>query len=348
MNKAVEEGPNKEESHDEDDLGLINEDAGQEDFAHDDMGSDDFITSKMEVDDDDPEYEPEQSINKLKPDMPPTVAERMKSHLKRKKRKYKSKKESMKLACEHCGLELTGATSLKAHIQYMHLNIRKAECKVCFKKFWSNGKVNIHMLDVHTRQCHSCKEYVVESEPWKEGMNNRMVRMVRCKCGTDVPVFTSMGRKVTEGDETDMIESPKKKKQRGTKYACGECGKIFSRKENCEKHAKCHVQLTECICDHCGISFKYEASLKKHLQYEHGVMQNTCETCGKNFLSLASLRVHTAKTHNSVKLDEGYDIEKDIAKTIARAEMILVSGQEDAEAANGELDINNFEELVSS
>ena len=342
------EGHNWEESYD---LDSINEDTVEGNIDHGDIGFEDVVTTKMEVDDD-PEYEPKGGINKLKPDMPPTLAQKMESHLKHrsKKKKQKSRKERMKLRCEHCGIEIIGACNLKSHIQYMHLNIRNAECKICFKKFWSNGKVSIHMLDVHTRQCHSCKEYVVESEPWKEGMNNRMVRMVRCKCGTDVPVFTALGRKITgdgEAAAADMTESTEKKKQKGTKYACGACGKIFSQKDKCEKHAKCHMGVTDYVCDHCGVSFKYQVSLKKHLQNEHGITHHICENCGKSYSSKDSLRVHIAKTHNSVQLNEGYDIEKDIALTVARAEMILDTNAEGiVQTENGELDMSKLEEIV--
>lgn len=212
---------------------------------------------------------------------------------KRQERKYcLSKTEPY--PCEHCGKNITGRGNLIAHIKRVHLKEKEHKCLICPKAFNTSSALECHMLAVHTRRCESCHEYVVEYEPWPQGMDMKKKRNVTCKCGAVVEIMCKFGRK-REYEEEDY--SQKRRYNDQTQYACSHCGKLFTRKSHCLRHTRLHTGVKDIQCAVCGERFRYENSLRKHLQANHPNFDCSCFFCDKKFQSSEELAQHCTESH---------------------------------------------------
>ncbi|XP_060581182.1 zinc finger and SCAN domain-containing protein 12-like isoform X2 [Ruditapes philippinarum] len=177
-----------------------------------------------------------------------------------KQKKRKSLAECTPMTCEHCGLIVTGKSSLIAHVKRQHLKEFDHKCTICSKEFFTSTHLETHLLSVHTRKCKDCGDFVIEKEPWTENMDRTQERIVECKCGTQVSIFTKLGPKPGNGEEVPG----RKKKQKApsdTRYVCGTCGKIFLKKINAMTH-KCVQKLEkEPVSD--------ETEMKEHHKFTH-------------------------------------------------------------------------------
>lgn len=151
-----------------------------------------------------------------------------------KPKRKRAESEITPIECEHCGLTLTGRSSLYSHIRRQHLKMRNFKCTVCGKEFYTSTHLQCHVLSVHTRKCQNCQEFVMETQPWPESMDKKQVRKLTCKCGTDVTIFTKLGPK--HRGESTASKKKKSKDMSDTRYVCGTCGKIFLKKANAMSH----------------------------------------------------------------------------------------------------------------
>ena len=85
-----------------------------------------------------------------------------------------------------------------------------------------------------------------------------------------------------------------------TRYACSECPKQFTRKDNFQRHAKtCHAicENNTYVCTHqgCGRHFARRDTLRRHETTVHnqGARVHTCSTCHKSFNRISSLKRHS-------------------------------------------------------
>lgn len=216
---------------------------------------------------------------------------------KRPRRRKKVLSKITPFPCEHCGKTLIGRGNLVAHIKRIHLKQRDHKCKICQKAFNTSSALESHVLAVHTRRCENCQEYVIETEPWTEGMTMKTRRQVACECGELVDVICLFGRrKVYEDDDEELRE--KKRNYDPTKYACQHCGKLFASRSHCLRHARKHTGSKDIHCQYCQESFRYENSLKKHLKSEHRIFQtHYCNICKVEFDSAVELETHKKHFH---------------------------------------------------
>ncbi|XP_060581189.1 myoneurin-like isoform X2 [Ruditapes philippinarum] len=232
--------------------------------------------------------------------------------LKRKPKKKRPLTETMPIPCEYCGLVLTGKSSLKAHVNRVHLKLRGKVCTICGKGFCTATARESHMLSVHARRCETCQEYVVETVPWSTGMDMRTKRDVICSCGSIVSIHSNLGRKrqylrEDEPDEDGNLPEPEIKKvsnTAGMKYACGACGKLFRKRANCRFHSRIHTNYKGIKCEICGNYFSHQSSLKYHMQ-THGIYKHKCEICGESFSKKTDLYDHNSKYHPQENITVG-------------------------------------------
>lgn len=210
--------------------------------------------------------------------------------------------------CEYCGQKLLNKYNLDLHIRRMHLKERNFPCTICSRRFWNTHRLNSHILSIHTRRCEQCKEYVIESEPWPEGMDRTQNRKVPCKCGALVSMKQT--KQIMEKEEREKAKSSQKT------YACGECGRLFWYKWECKKHRASHTTENQVMCEFCRKDFCNKSSLMKHLEAIHNVFVIRCKYCGKNYSNEAALNVHISKIHaEDDELDIKNEIEADTSKS---------------------------------
>ena len=87
------------------------------------------------------------------------------------------------------------------------------------------------------------------------------------------------------------------------KYSCGDCGKLFSRKDALKRHTyKAHPKRSsskEFACQQCNKTFTYEATLKHHEKTcrQPKPKRFKCPTCGKAFASKSNWKHHKKYAH---------------------------------------------------
>ncbi|XP_052267150.1 zinc finger protein 420-like isoform X1 [Dreissena polymorpha] len=226
----------------------------------------------------------------------------------KKGRKRGRSQKEIPAQCEYCGQQLLNKYNLDLHIRRMHFLERNFPCMICSRRFWNTHRLNSHILSIHTRRCEQCKQYVIESEPWPEGMDRTKNRKVPCKCGGLVSM--NQAKYLMEKEERENSKASQKT------YACGECGRLFWYKWECKKHRASHTTENQVTCEFCKKDFCNKSSLMKHLEAIHNVYVNRCKYCGKNYSNEAALNVHISKIHaEDDELDTRKEDEADNSKS---------------------------------
>ncbi|WAQ95388.1 ZN658-like protein [Mya arenaria] len=199
-----------------------------------------------------------------------------------------------KVICTICDKDLVGKWSLETHMGLMHNN---TPCNVC--KAICSGKVGLrkHLNRIHTIECHGCKAMVVESVPWKEGMEKTTTRIVKCQeCDELVSIVNDEAEEfsdaedeyieMSDGDESTMTDTSfmsSGKKRRGFSetqiLTCDYCNKKVTGKWSLQKHIeRLHLKIRKYACDVCPEKYFDVTVLKKHKAKIHSIQ---CTKCGE-------------------------------------------------------------------
>nr|XP_061795445.1 zinc finger protein 239-like [Nerophis lumbriciformis] len=92
-----------------------------------------------------------------------------------------------------------------------------------------------------------------------------------------------------------LSETDRRPLQRG--FACGQCGKTFSRLHQFKLHQQSHKRKRAFWCAVCGKGFQCSSHLSIHHRTHTGEKPYSCLQCGKRFTQQSSLRVHQ-RTHS--------------------------------------------------
>uniref|UniRef100_A0A8C6PN55 C2H2-type domain-containing protein n=1 Tax=Nothobranchius furzeri TaxID=105023 RepID=A0A8C6PN55_NOTFU len=83
-------------------------------------------------------------------------------------------------------------------------------------------------------------------------------------------------------------------------FSCADCGKIFTRKANLNKHVKIHSGEKPFSCHVCGSRFNRKTNLNTHLIIHTGEKPFACDFCGLTFRVKINLITHV-KVHTGEK-----------------------------------------------
>jgi len=102
-------------------------------------------------------------------------------------------------------------------------------------------------------------------------------------------------RALRETEEGNAQHQQQKVEQ--AEFRCGECGVVFSRKGNLQRHRELmHLSKREFICDfdnECGKTFQLRQHLDVHIQIVHHQKREfCCKQCSRSFSTLSNLRKH--------------------------------------------------------
>ncbi|XP_065085536.1 zinc finger protein 99-like [Ochlerotatus camptorhynchus] len=133
-------------------------------------------------------------------------------------------------ACSYCSKQFAHDTTLRKHINSVHLKIKKYQCEHCPESFTDRSSLRYHDVVKHRDSkdftCNICsKSY-----------------------------YTSTGL---------LQHNSLNHEQR--KFKCDECGKMFAMKYHLKEHEKIHSDVRPYACSLCDRTFKRSKNLNEHL-----------------------------------------------------------------------------------
>ena len=204
----------------------------------------------------------------------------------------------LKVKCDSCGAILKNMLTLKDHMKRIHeMKEKNFECKVCHKRFATNGYLRDHTNLVHD----GVKKYACMHCDKKYGWKTHLlkhIKMVHLKTNTsyncDICIKT-YGRKEHLNRHVREIHQ----KQEKIMHQCNQCNETFKNRIALKDHSSLlhdNVKCYKCsICDEeFGWHDRYRYHLKKHSSVEES---SKCDQCIKTFPNMYLLKKHIAKAH---------------------------------------------------
>ncbi|XP_013884873.1 zinc finger protein 568, partial [Austrofundulus limnaeus] len=119
--------------------------------------------------------------------------------------------------------------------------------------------------------------------------NQSLQRHMSCHLGTWS--LSSLGNsKYVRVNEDE--ESPKDIQTKPKVFSCDDCGKIFNRKTNLNRHTRIHTGQKPFSCYFCGRRFSDKANFNRHVTIHTGQKPFSCDVCGHRFSLESELNSH--------------------------------------------------------
>ena len=184
--------------------------------------------------------------------------------------------EKLKYPCEYCDMKFAWKSKYEIHYITNHSDEKPYLCDICGETFKQKANCESHKKRNHgkiTKECDICHKVFKTINGCKSHRRHHLL-------------------------------PPKEKRpkiKRDPQYQCTDCGKLFLRDRELQKHSVIHSENRPVFnCEYCPKSFLYPASLKDH-QKKHSEMGSDlneakyeCEICNKPFHTHGRLIKHIA------------------------------------------------------
>lgn len=198
--------------------------------------------------------------------------------------------------CELCGLRLASKESRRRHILSKHIKERTNFCNECGRAFIFKFALKSHKAthaDTAKFVCICGQSFSIRSS-----YNDHVRRIhqaapnVKYQCQM---CFKEFGERATLRIHLISVHKPKT-------IACLHkgCPKLFSTIGLMRSHYRYHLKQ-KFACDECGQVFSTEAYMYKHRLSHSGIRPYVCIDCGKSYLSMSHLNKHRRVAHSTVR-----------------------------------------------
>ncbi|XP_055849496.1 zinc finger protein 236-like [Episyrphus balteatus] len=228
--------------------------------------------------------------------------------------------------CQVCNAKFFTQSLLMRHM-ISHSNERNFACPYCDERFKTNDNCKTHIL-THARSLLASpdppppepsfnREYFIESEEitLNNSITQKYVAIVESSEKNLSPKFLQLElvknckkhkhKNLTIETVTTKTISPKKSSSSKKSLArsvrqisqsghkCTECGKVFLKANDLERHIRTHTKEKPYQCSTCSRQFALMSTLVNHMK-THDAERETfdCQVCGKKYTSQKVLTVH--------------------------------------------------------
>ena len=196
--------------------------------------------------------------------------------------------------CDVCQKVFRFPSSLKRHIDAVHLGFKPNACGECDAAFAQAGHLKSHIDAVHLRLkphvCGECEATFAQGSHLKSHIDAVHLGLKPHPCGECDATFSHAGDLRRHYEAVHLGLKP---------FACGECEKTFSLASDLKRHFYAlHLWIKPHACSQCEKTFIQKQGLKIHLSVVHlGLKPHSCNECDEKFAYKSSLDTHFFYEH---------------------------------------------------
>ncbi|XP_001656839.2 zinc finger protein 28 [Aedes aegypti] len=138
-------------------------------------------------------------------------------------------------ACSFCNKQFAHDTTLRKHINSVHLKLKRYQCQHCQESFTDPSSLRYHNVTKHQ-----------DTKNFTCSICNKSY-------------YTSTG-----------LQQHNSLNHEQRKFKCEECGKMFAMKYHLKEHEKTHSDVRPYACSLCDRTFKRSKNLNEHLAVHEG------------------------------------------------------------------------------
>ena len=201
------------------------------------------------------------------------------------------KKHALNLKCSFCGYVASRNTSLKNHINVIHLNIRNLlPCEVCGNVFSGKAALKVHKDSVHEGREFKCDYEGCEfTSKYKSWLKNHIE--------THQNVFHMCDQCEYKSVHYLRLKHHIKLHHSNFIRQCNQCDYKCKKSDSLKIHIRVKHEGKRIACDQCDFKATRSDNLKSHIQSKHTKKEFSCDECNYGTIVEREFRSHKNKAH---------------------------------------------------
>jgi len=223
--------------------------------------------------------------------------------------------------CPHCEYTSKYAFTVKNHVEFVHMNLKRFKCTKCDKSFKHAKSLRSHYDVYHDNkelkcpQCEKCfktQSHLTIHLKYDHG-DGKKHKCLECTYASRTVIDLKRHVAVKHRGErwvypSGHISNNKHRGDQGDrkKFKCDSCDYACATKKILGEHVDAvHKGLKNIPCDECDLTFRYTVSLREHVRVVHRgikrVKRYQCPECDVSSHSKRSIELHIDNIHRGIR-----------------------------------------------